>query len=61
MSERIFEIPDGGLELFVESDADMTSYFERLSPNLRVGVGGEITAGSGAITEIILGSDSPVL
>ena len=39
------EIPEGGLEVFVESSADMTDYFEGLSSNPRVGVGGEITGG----------------
>ena len=31
--------------MFVESSADMTDYFEGLSSNPRVGVGGEITGG----------------
>ncbi|MEL6325306.1 MAG: pre-peptidase C-terminal domain-containing protein [Cyanobacteria bacterium J06626_23] len=39
------EIPEGGLEVFVTSDTDMTTYFEGLSSNPRVAVGGEITGG----------------
>ncbi|WP_366524901.1 pre-peptidase C-terminal domain-containing protein [Acaryochloris sp. IP29b_bin.137] len=38
-------IPDGGLEVFVTSDTDISTYFEGLDSNPRVAVGGEITGG----------------
>ena len=39
------DIPEGGLEVLVKSDTDFSTYFEGLSANPRVAVGGELIGG----------------
>ncbi|NEP16792.1 MAG: hypothetical protein F6J97_07785, partial [Leptolyngbya sp. SIO4C1] len=39
------DIPEGGLEVLVKSDTDFSTYFEGLSSNPRVAVGGELIGG----------------